>query len=113
MLTLAKVESRRHGRLKTEMLECKGLGAVQDLSASGLRVLIKGKCPVKVSQTLCATLSFEEISLPVELRVMWLEPAGFRKHMAGMAFVNPSPETAAGIQKLALAAVKALHPSFH
>lgn len=106
-------ESRRHGRLRAELLHCKQLGEVLDLSASGMRVLVKGGCQAKVDDLLSTELEFEKIRLPIQARITWVQRVGFRRHHVGLEFVNLTPELVEGLRSLARSAVAALDPQFH
>jgi c-di-GMP-binding flagellar brake protein YcgR len=93
-------EHRRHGRLRTELLRCR-FGEVVDISASGMRVLVKGKCPLQQDMELGTELVCEDLKLMVKVRVAWVRKDGFRKHQVGMTFVDLTPSLEAAIRKLA------------
>ena len=84
-------ERRRHGRLRTEGVNC-SLGEVVDLSASGMRVLRKGRRSAEVGETVALTLDYEGFTLSVDARVVRLEKAGFRRHIYGLEFQQVNPD---------------------
>ena len=61
---LADHPKRKLPRHETDAVTCE-LGKVLDLSGSGVRLQFKGRCPVKVGQTLPIKLKTPNGSLPV------------------------------------------------
>jgi len=94
------INNRRHGRIRTEDLEC-CLGQVVDLSASGMRVAGRFRNVVKQGQTMRLVLQHPDGELAVECRVAHITRTGIRKQVIGMEFVDPSDQTRAAITRLA------------
>ena len=83
----AELERRRDVRLRQESLQS-NLGPVIDLSRSGVRV----RCRRRLRGTVDLTLfSRTGPHLEVKARVVWSKRLGFRKHVAGLEFIDPSP----------------------
>jgi hypothetical protein len=104
--------NRRHGRLRTEHLQCRHgqivLGDVTDLSASGLRLLLKSWTPLKPGACLGLALHWGKIAVPVRARVAWARRAGFRKYRVGLEFLDLTPSETVAVQHLARLAVSSL-----
>ena len=79
-------------------MEC-NLGRVLDISAGGMRVLssrpLKGRQVVELSTTSRRLKVFGD--------VIWCKKVGFRKHEAGLEYVDRSPELARALGAFATA----------
>ncbi len=86
---LAEGERRRHGRLRCEETAC-CVGQVTDLSASGMRVQRRGRPIMDVGDELQISVHPDagEPAITLTARVVWIERAGFRKHIYGMEFAD-------------------------
>lgn len=93
-------ERRRHGRLRTEEVAC-SLGEVLDLSASGMKVLRKGRRAAQMGETFTVTLKYGGFALPVDVRVVRLEKIGFRRYIFGLQFEELNPEIQSKLTHLA------------
>jgi len=91
---------RRHGRIRTEELEC-CLGKVVDLSASGLRVDGRGRQMVDTGQALDLSLHYPDGEIRVRCRVAHVTRTGFRKHVIGLEFLDLTDQTRSAITRLA------------
>ena len=83
-------ERRMYARLRQRSLQS-SLGPVLDLSRTGMRV--------RSSRRLRGVLEIllfprSGTRLQVRVRVVWSKRIGFRKHLAGLEFVNPDPNVA-------------------
>jgi hypothetical protein len=89
-------ERRRHVRLKQATLYS-NLGPVIDLSRSGIRVRSTRRLRGQVTLVL-----FNHSGPHVNLtaRVIWSRRLGFRKHVAGLEFVDPPPTMLRELVKL-------------
>jgi hypothetical protein len=105
-------EKRRHGRLRAEMLSCP-LGQVQDISASGVRVFLKGRLRVEVGQELQIDLKAVDRAVPVDVKVMWIQQRGWRRFELGLQFQNVSPPIAIAISELARYVAATADRGFH
>lgn len=104
--------SRRHGRVRCEWLSASRgkhpFGDVADLSASGMRVLHKGKLTHDAGDVVNLTLHWQEISMDLKARVVWAHKVGFRKHLLGLEFEDLSASQTSAIQHIASVAVHRL-----
>ncbi len=107
------VDLRRHGRLRAELVKCDRLGDVVDLSLSGMRVTMKGRCGIEPGQILATTLRFGELQQPVRAQVKWLKKTGFRSHQMGLEFQEMDDASVEGIRAISRASMQALLPQFH
>ncbi len=92
-------ERRRSARLKQRSLES-SLGPVIDLSRTGLCVY----CTRKLRGTVEVTLfSRNGPHLQVLANVVWSRRIGFRKHIAGLEFVDTSPNAVRELARIGTA----------
>lgn len=98
----AHINQRRHGRLRC-FRTYSTLGEVIDLSASGIRVLHKGKPPLGIGDTFTIKVQSRESDLAVSLpaRIVWIESAGRRKQHIGMTFLDLDDATQSRLARLA------------
>lgn len=85
-------DSRRCGRVSTEYLHVlhdnKLYGYVVDMSATGARVFRKGPFPLADGSFSNFTLQWRDVTVPVQVQVVWSRKVGFRKFLFGLKFVN-------------------------
>ena len=96
----AAVTRRRHGRVRCDETKCT-LGEVLDLSASGVRVLIRGRVRLRVGAVMPMVIEIGEATAPVEAAVVWVRRAGWFRHIAGLQFVNVTPQQRARLVQIA------------
>jgi hypothetical protein len=89
-------ERRRDVRLKQESLHS-SLGPVVDLSRSGMRVRSTRRLRGHLSVTL---FNRNGPHLHVRARVVWTKRLGFRKHVAGLEFIDPPPNMLRELAKI-------------
>lgn len=77
------------------------LGEVEDLSASGMRVLCQGKPPVKPGGVVPIRLRFGDGSLQLQAQVRWSKRKGLKTHEIGLSFVNLKPGMAKVLEAVA------------
>jgi hypothetical protein len=94
------------------MLSCP-LGQVQDISASGVRVFLKGRLRVEVGQELQIDLKAVDRAVPVDVKVMWIQQRGWRRFELGLQFQNVSPPIAIAISELARYVAATADRGFH
>jgi len=93
---------RRHGRLRCESTSsC--IGEVMDLSASGMRVMRRGRPILDVGDEFVITIRHENDGNVMKLpaRVVWIKRAGFRKIMYGLQFSDLNEEQRTHLTTLA------------
>ncbi|MEM8737441.1 MAG: DnaJ domain-containing protein [Planctomycetota bacterium] len=66
---------RRMPRHATDAIQC-GLGEVLDLSGSGMRVAIKGRCAIRTGQVLPLKLKTPHGTMTLSARVVWRRRSG-------------------------------------
>ena len=89
-------ERRRDVRLKQQTLHS-SLGPVVDLSRSGLRVRSTRRLRGILSVVL---FNRNGPHLTIRARVVWSKRLGFRKHVAGLEFIDPPPNMLRELAKL-------------
>jgi DnaJ-domain-containing protein 1 len=93
-------ERRRHRRHGTDTVTCE-MGEVVELSRSGMRLITKGKPPLRVQQLVTVTLRFDGRLVKVQAQARWIKRSGLRKHVLGLAFVNVSDQIANALESVA------------
>ncbi|MFQ5949019.1 MAG: PilZ domain-containing protein [Acidimicrobiia bacterium] len=89
-------ERRRDVRLKQRSLQS-NLGPVIDLSRGGLRVRSTRRLRGEQEVVL---FNRNGPHLRLRARVVWSRRLGFRKHMAGLQFVDPPDDMARGLARI-------------
>jgi hypothetical protein len=89
-------ERRRHVRIKQRSLHS-NFGPVIDLSRSGMRVRSTRRLRGKLDVVL---FNRNGPDLQVQARVVWSRRIGFRKHVAGLEFLDPPPNTVRELAKI-------------
>lgn len=82
--------ARRHGRLRTTKLIAKfGRGCtatVENISASGVRLVSHGEFPYKKGDTIGILLELKDAEVPVKAKVVWIEPQQHSEVLVGLEF---------------------------
>lgn len=94
------ISRRRHGRVRCQETRCT-LGEVLDLSASGVRVLTRGRVRLKRDTVIPMIIEVGDRAVPVQAKVVWVNKAGWRRRTAGLQFVDLTPELRARLAELA------------
>lgn len=68
------------------------MGAVRDMSASGVRVEYRGKYAPAIDEQATITLRCGAYALPVDVTVVRVEKLGFRRYMIGLRFEEMHPD---------------------
>jgi len=87
-------------RYRTVGVRCE-LGTVLDLSESGLRMQVDGKCPVKVGDILALHLRDCAHQTTVRGCVVWVKPGNNANSTCGIAFIDVRPGTKDVIEQIA------------
>jgi DnaJ-domain-containing protein 1 len=95
-----RTRKRRHDRYVSDLLDC-SLGNVLDLSASGMRVGVRGRCPLSRGQVTTVTITAPQGSLTLQATVVRVVRRGFRTRELGLEFIGMKPRTAAALKSLA------------
>ncbi len=73
-----------------------------DLSGTGMKVAIQGRCSLKVGQCLPLRLKTPQGSVPVNARVIWRKKTGWLKNFeVGFHFVDLKPNLAVALATIA------------
>lgn len=91
---------RRCGRLRCSDTHST-LGDVLDLSGSGMRVVRQGRSFVDVGDEFAVLISWDEASLPVQVKVARVTKIGFRKFEYGLQFMDLSDESRRELTRIA------------
>ena len=93
---------RSSERFQTDLLSCT-LGAIVNLSSSGIRLRCSGKSPLQVGQVLPVTLSSPQSRLTLPARVVWIHRRLLRgkEFDMGLQFVDIRPHMAQALKCLA------------
>ena len=81
---------RRAERFNGATVRCE-FGEVNDVSASGMRVMCAGKPPVKLGGVVPIRLKFGDGSLKLRAQVRWCKRRGLKRHEVGLMFVQLKP----------------------
>lgn len=84
-------EQRSRGRFARPPFRC-SFGSVEDVSATGMRVRVRGGPRLKLDQTICLTLLNEPERGLAKVQVIWIKRVAFRTHLIGLRFVDLSEE---------------------
>jgi Tfp pilus assembly protein PilZ len=93
-------KQRAAKRYRTVGVRCE-LGTVLDISESGLRMQVDGKCPVKVGDILALTLRDCAHQTTVRGCVVWVKQGSNTHSTCGVAFVDVRPGTRQVIEQIA------------
>jgi hypothetical protein len=96
---MAQNNKRRHGRVNCQEVTS-SMGAVLDLSASGMRIQTRRKPPDQ-GEILDLTVTGTEGPCLFRVKVMWAKKLGFMKHEIGFTFVDVTPENRQMLASLA------------
>lgn len=93
---------RRRGRLRCAELLCHPLGEVEDLSASGVRVLRHGRGVGRVEDRFMVRLvsGVGPDTVSVKTRIIRIEKLGFRRYSYGLEFLDVDEQTRAQLTAL-------------
>lgn len=97
--------NRRHGRVACELLTCT-VGEVLDLSASGMKVLIRGRMRTEPGAVHELSLKVLGCRLPVRARVTWSRRVGFLRHQVGFEFIDLNEQVERSLRTIASVAQK-------
>jgi len=87
---------RRHGRVRTQETMCT-LGAVLDISASGMRVRCEDRPRLRQGELATITLATPAGLLALDVGVAWTRRVGFREGELGLVFGEMSEDAVTGI----------------
>jgi DnaJ-domain-containing protein 1 len=86
----ASWRQRKAHRYGGDTVRC-ALGEIRDVSATGMRVMCKGKPPVKPGGVMPVKLCFSDGSLPLAAQVRWCKRRGLKRYEIGLQFVQINP----------------------
>ncbi len=84
----------------TESVHCE-LGALQDLSATGVCVFTRGKPPCKIGQIIPIRLRCTQGAVDLQGKIVRIRRAGLRTYDVGIEFVNLSTKLRSALASLA------------
>ena len=93
-------DRRRAERHENSALSCQ-IGAVVNISSSGMKIKCEGKPPIKVGQIIDTKLDSGSQRVSVQASVIWLKRRGFKSFNVGMKFINMKNSLKAAIESLA------------
>lgn len=92
-------DRRRAERHENNALSCQ-IGAVVNISSSGMKLKCEGKPPIKVGQIIDTKLDSGSQRVSVQASVIWIKRRGFKSFIVGMKFVNIKDSLKAAIDSL-------------
>lgn len=84
-------ERRRHGRVRCATLNTK-FGSIEDMSASGMRIICKGWRKPKIGTILNVDIKHSNGIADVKCQIVWVKHLGLRKYEAAFKFIDLDPE---------------------
>ncbi len=90
---------RRFGRIRTLGVPC-SLGEVADISASGMRVIARGRSPLAVGRETTMTVATPAGPLSLRVKMAWARRCGWTGVDLGLQFVDPSAEVLEGVRSI-------------
>lgn len=93
-------KARAATRHRTVGVRCE-LGTVLDISESGLRMQVDGRCPVRVGDILALNVRDCANQATVRGCVVWVKPANNGGSTCGIAFIDVRPGTKEVIERIA------------
>jgi hypothetical protein len=98
-------DGRRHGRWCVDELECrfdkKGRALLTDLSATGMRLEVRGKFEHKPGESFQFELRWQETSLKLAGKIVWVEPVARKHCLAGVRFEDTTPQQITELREMA------------
>ena len=94
-------DRRRADRLGTNSLTC-DLGAVVDISQTGMKLRSDRKPPMRVGQVFEAKLDSGTHRVPVSGQVVWVKRKGLKYYEMGVHFVNVKASLKAAIESIGM-----------
>ena len=92
---------RRMPRHATDAVACP-LGELLDLSGTGMRVAVKGRCPLKVGQRVPMRLKTPQGAVPVTVEIVWRKRTGLLgNYELGCRFDGLKPNLAVALATIA------------
>ena len=90
-------ESRGSGRATTHRITC-SLGQVADISATGMRVVSRGKLNVAEDEVIPLTMHTPSGLIALSAQVIWIMKTGIIRHEIGFRFVDITPRALANLE---------------
>jgi hypothetical protein len=90
---------RRAGRIRTLGVQCT-LGEVVDISASGMRVISRGRAVLGEGQGGTISMATPAGVLALDVRVMWVRRSGWRSAEMGVQLINVTPDVLEGVRSI-------------
>ena len=95
-----RTRKRQHDRFVSDLLVC-ALGRVLDLSASGIRIGVRGRCKLRKGKVIPLTLEAPQGSLTLQAKVVRIVRRGLFVSEVGMEFVGITPRVVRTLKSLA------------
>ncbi len=96
------INQRRHGRVRCQNVHC-NLGDVQDISASGMRIITRWK-PPGPNHVFPIEIDSIDGLIVLEARAMWSKRVGWFKREIGLRFESVPRDASEALARLARAA---------
>jgi len=103
-LTAQNKNARRSGRVRCQWTHC-SLGAVQDISATGMRVISRRKLAADKGARIAAIVEGLDGEFDISGRIVWKKKLGWFKWEMGIEFDEVTPEARKGLALLARSAL--------
>lgn len=103
-LTAQNKNARKSGRVRCQWTHC-SLGVVEDISATGMRVICRRRPAAENGARLAAIVEGLDGEFDVSGRIVWKKKIGFFKWEMGIEFDEVTPEARKGLALLARSAL--------
>lgn len=103
-LTAHNKNARRSGRVRCQWTHC-SLGSVEDISATGMRVICRRKPAAEKGSRLAAIVEGLDGEFDISGRIVWKKKVGFFRWEMGIEFDEVTPEARKGLALLARSAL--------
>ncbi len=90
-------ENRSSGRASTHRITC-SLGQVSDISATGMRVVCRGKLNVKEDEIIPMTVHTPSGPIALSAQAIWILKTGILRHEVGFRFIDITPKALANLE---------------
>ncbi|MEX2212640.1 MAG: PilZ domain-containing protein [Phycisphaeraceae bacterium] len=103
---------RRAGRFRVKKIHAtreRQEAEVLDISATGMRIQMKGRLQVTTGELFSLTVRSDRCAVEVQAKVMWIKEIGRKDNEVGLDFHDLNPSDAAAIRTMAIDASRSVN----